>query len=1649
MAAILKLRRGTSFTSLQESELFYDTALGTIHLGDGGGSNTTYKTLIKLNESNSGSLYILNDITGSHISASGDITASNLSLSGDADIVGNITLGGDIFLGDGTNATDNINVNASFSGSLIPTTTSVFTLGTDTKKYLDLRVVNATIDNINLPGSGILSSSVTDFTDYSQSVDNRLDVEEAKSVTLETVTSSLDTRLDVEEAKSSTLSPLTASYDNRLSNLQITSASHDGRLDVEEAKSTTLETVTSSLDVRLDVEEAKSVTLETVSSSFDNRLDNLELDSASQDGRLDNLELESASQDNRLDIEEAKSTTLETVTSSLDTRLDNVESYTSSFATDTVTLTNKTINGSNNTLTVDISRDTNLAVSDTTEVNMILTDDTISAELIGGVVSGSSQINADSVTNFDSNVKTKLDDETVVSGSSQVNYSQLSGINNDIVSASTDTAQVDMIINDGSISANLKGGVVSGSTQIDYSGLSGINNDIVSASTDSGRVNFTITDGNISADLIGGVVTGSIQVLGGSTILSSSNENFNGFSSSVDSRLDTIEGPLSTSLDSRLDSLESDTHTHANKSTLDGINQGLSTSDNVTFADGDFTGDVQVTGNLTVLGAATEISSTELRIEDKLITVASGSSDSAAADGAGIEIDGAGKSLKWDHNTTSFVLNAKVSSSVGFKGEGGELTGIDTDQVTEATNLYYTDTRVKTKLNAETVVSGSTQIDYSGLSGINNDIVSASTDTAQVDMIINDGSISANLKGGVVSGSSQIDYSGLSGIDANIISASSDTSNIDMIIDGGSISANIKGGIISSSAQISGYNDFLEINGDNVVSSSAQISTYNKFLEIDGDGVFSSSIQVNANTITNFDENVKTKLDDEGVISGSIQVDADSITNFDSNVKAKLDVETVVSGSSQIDIHSTDGYVANEHIDHSSITIGSGKGLTGGGTIDTNRSLSLDTGSAHFDEGIKKVIDGDNVFSSSAQVNANTITNFDSNVKAKLDAETVVSGSSFVSNHQGSITASINSVSTNVDLGLNIDDSPTFNTLTLSSVAAGGSSDFDAVFDVSGLLKKRTIGTAAFLNVSASIADDPNSIPTTKAVNDALVAAGAGDITAVNSTTTVSPSTTGLVHTETGTEDGGAYGNTGNIVIAIDTGSAHFQSGVELMFASPTFTGTTTAPTPSDNDNSTKIATTAFVMREVSDLLGGAPAAFDTLLEISSSIANGDSDIVSLTSVVSGKLQKDQNLSDLADAGTARTNLGVDAAGTVNYSLPAGSSSTRGGFKIGYTEDGNNYPVEVASEKMYVNVPWSNTTYSIGDGGLTTNDFTNDDHTKLDNIELYADVTDAENVLTSLPSGVVSGSSQVSYNSITNKPTTISTAQGNKLGFISVTQAVNLDTIESDTSTNNNKVGYTDALVKTYLDAEDVHSGSIPISNITELSNLTAAEGAQLENIGSTTISATQWGYLGGSNQNVKTNSDVTFASASLSNVVISGNLTVLGDAVELGVSELTIEDKTITVASGSADSAAADGAGIIIAGASKSITWNHGNSRFDISDDIQVAGNIQATSDVIAFSSSDKKLKNNIKPIPWALDKINKIGGYTFDWNEDKQDIYKGTDVGVIAQEIEEVLPELVQTRENGYKAVKYDKLVSLLIEGIKDLSAEVDELKRKIDNQ
>ncbi len=114
-------------------------------------------------------------------------------------------------------------------------------------------------------------------------------------------------------------------------------------------------------------------------------------------------------------------------------------------------------------------------------------------------------------------------------------------------------------------------------------------------------------------------------------------------------------------------------------------------------------------------------------------------------------------------------------------------------------------------------------------------------------------------------------------------------------------------------------------------------------------------------------------------------------------------------------------------------------------------------------------------------------------------------------------------------------------------------------------------------------------------------------------------------------------------------------------------------------------------------------------------------------------------------------------------------------------------------------------------------------------------------------------------------------------------------------------------------------------------------------------------------------------------------------------------------------------------------------------------AGRLDCSNDVVAFSTSDERLKENIKPLDNALDKVLKISGVSFDWKplteKEKETIHgnQGQDVGVIAQEVEEVLPEVVTTRDSGYKAVKYEKIVPLLIESIKELKQEIEELKKQ----
>ena len=113
----------------------------------------------------------------------------------------------------------------------------------------------------------------------------------------------------------------------------------------------------------------------------------------------------------------------------------------------------------------------------------------------------------------------------------------------------------------------------------------------------------------------------------------------------------------------------------------------------------------------------------------------------------------------------------------------------------------------------------------------------------------------------------------------------------------------------------------------------------------------------------------------------------------------------------------------------------------------------------------------------------------------------------------------------------------------------------------------------------------------------------------------------------------------------------------------------------------------------------------------------------------------------------------------------------------------------------------------------------------------------------------------------------------------------------------------------------------------------------------------------------------------------------------------------------------------------------------------IESAGVIAANNDVIAFASSDERLKDNIKIIENPIEKVEQLRGVEYQWNELQNTYASGSyDSGIIAQDVQKVLPQIVKERSDGYLGVRQERLVGLLIEGIKDQQKQIDELKLQI---
>jgi hypothetical protein len=295
-------------------------------------------------------------------------------------------------------------------------------------------------------------------------------------------------------------------------------------------------------------------------------------------------------------------------------------------------------------------------------------------------------------------------------------------------------------------------------------------------------------------------------------------------------------------------------------------------------------------------------------------------------------------------------------------------------------------------------------------------------------------------------------------------------------------------------------------------------------------------------------------------------------------------------------------------------------------------------------------------------------------------------------------------------------------------------------------------------------------------------------------------------------------------------------------------------------------------------------------------------------------------------------------------------------------------------------------------------------------------------------SGMVSGSSQISHDSTTGyvanrhiDHTAVSISAGSGLsggGDISTTRTLSIAT---GGVTN-------DMLAGSIANAKLTNSTISGISLGSNLATLTIGTG------------------LSGTSYNGST-------GVTIANTGVTSNVAGTGISVSGATGAVTITNTGVT--------SAVAGTGVGVSAGTGAVTISIGQA-VATSSNVQfnslgvgmaasaTTGRIDATNDIVAYSSSDKRFKDNIKPIENPLEKISKISGNTFDWKEENkiEHGYEGNDVGVIAQEIEAVLPQLVQTRESGYKAVKYDKLVALLIEGIKEQQIQINDMKVEIEN-
>ena len=354
---------------------------------------------------------------------------------------------------------------------------------------------------------------------------------------------------------------------------------------------------------------------------------------------------------------------------------------------------------------------------------------------------------------------------------------------------------------------------------------------------------------------------------------------------------------------------------------------------------------------------------------------------------------------------------------------------------------------------------------------------------------------------------------------------------------------------------------------------------------------------------------------------------------------------------------------------------------------------------------------------------------------------------------------------------------------------------------------------------------------------------------------------------------------------------------------------------------------------------------------------------------------------------------------------------------------------------------------------------------------------------------VVSGSSQVigilsSLNTYTGSNDTTNTTQNSRLDQLSTASGSAITRLSAlEVETANLETFSSSALTRlSTLEGKDISitlTGDVTgTGTITDLTNVSFATtiAANSVALGTDTTGDYVASLVAGTNITLSNNSgEGATPTIGLTNnaITIAGTSTSLGgtitaEQIRTAIGTVVTGSAQISLGSASGNIALAtqttgDYVASLVQGTGVTITNNSGeNATPTIAigqsvatnatptfGNLTINGSINATGDITAYYTSDKRHKNNIQPIENALLKVSKLNGVTWEWNDDVHEVTKSTPkTGLIAQEVQEVLPEVIKEREDGFLALDYSKMMGLMVEAIKEQQTQIHNLTLEIEN-